>query len=254
MNQNWLKLSESKLEVFLESRSLLATASRNLLFIYGDFRIFFPSKCGEFLRFAFPPKRILGMYPLQWIFIYIYIFWGRRGVKFRQIFFKHTTLMTLSMLMAIVCKLSLYTNRWSDEFSFLLPAVDDDTCMKEKKMGSVHAGGRKWRQQTSEVNYKKMWAKLWGRTCNNSRLSLFLQLSILFPPSSLWVFDRQNNKSVVLRPFCSVPTTTTKKVPATTTGVRPVFFPPLVLLATNSQKSKLKNFKVPQSCVFKDFQ
>lgn len=48
--------------------------------------------------------------------------------------------MTLSMLMAIVCKLSLYTNRWSDEFSFLLPAVDDDTCMKEKKMGSVHAG------------------------------------------------------------------------------------------------------------------
>jgi hypothetical protein len=132
--------------------------------------------------------------------------------------------------------------------------VDDDTCMKEKKMGSVHAGGRKWRQQTSEVNYKKMWAKLWGRTCNNSRLSLFLQLSILFPPSSLWVFDRQNNKSVVLRPFCSVPTTTTKKVPATTTGVRPVFFPPLVLLATNSQKSKLKNFKVPQSCVFKDFQ
>jgi hypothetical protein len=125
--------------------------------------------------------------------------------------------------------------------------------MKEKKMGSVHAGEESDDNKQAR-NYKKMWAKLWGRTCNNSRLSLFLQLSILFPPSSLWVFDRQNNKSVVLRPFCSVPTTTTKKVPATTTGVRPVFFPPLVLLATNSQKSKLKNFKVPKSCVFKDFQ
>ncbi len=134
---NLAKAVREQTKSFLESCSLLATSSRNLLFKYGDFRVFFPSKCGEFLRFSFPPKESLECTLCSG---FLFLIWGRRGVKFRQIFLKHTALMTLSMLMAIVCKLSLHTNRWSDEFSFLLPAVDDDACRKEKKMRSVHAG------------------------------------------------------------------------------------------------------------------
>ncbi len=93
---------------------------------------------------------------MQWIFSFF--LGGRRGVKFRQKFKKHTALMTLPMLMAIVCKLSLYTNRWSDEFFFPLPAVDDDACMKEKKMSSVHAGEESDGNKLG--NYKKMSVKL----------------------------------------------------------------------------------------------
>ncbi len=123
----------------------------------------FLQNVANFSAFRFPQKNPWNV-PFAVDFYFVY--GARRGVKFRQNFKKHTALMTLSMLMAIVCKLSLHTNRWSDEFSFLLPAVDDDTCMKEKKkMSSIQAGEESDRNKL--CNYKKMSVKLWGKTCNN---------------------------------------------------------------------------------------